>query len=48
MQEAQAIAEYFAKYWFDPEREKLAESERTTFAVLVRARSQIYAIQSPF
>ena len=48
MQEAQAIAEYFAKYWFDPEREKLPESERSTFAVLVRARSQIDAIQSAF
>ena len=48
MQEAQAIAEYFAKYWFDPEREKLPEAERSTFAVLVRARSQIDAIQSAF
>jgi len=48
MQEAQAIAEYFAKYWFDSEREKLPESERSTFAVLVRARSQIDAIQSAF
>jgi DNA helicase II / ATP-dependent DNA helicase PcrA len=48
MQEAQAIADYFAKYWFDPAREKLPESERSTFAVLVRARSQIDAIQSAF
>ena len=46
MQEAQAIADYFAKYWFDPVREKLPETERSTFAVLVRARSQIDAIQS--
>ena len=48
MQEAQAIADYFAKYWFDPAREKLPEAERSTFAVLVRARSQIDAIQSAF
>jgi len=48
MQEAQAIAEYFAKYWFDPAREKLPESERSTFAVLVRVRSQIDAIQIAF
>ena len=46
MQEAQAIADYFAKYWFDPARTKLPEIERSTFAVLVRARSQIDAIQS--
>ena len=45
-QEAQAIAEYFAKYWFDPAREKLPEADRSTFVVLVRARSQIDAIQS--
>ena len=48
MQEAQAIAEYFAKFWFDPVRESLPENKRTTFAVLVRARSQIDAIQSAF
>ena len=48
IQEAQAIADYFAKYWFDPAREKLPEAERSTFAVLVRARSQIDAIQSAF
>ncbi len=46
MQEAQAIAEYFAKYWHDPARINLPEDKRSTFAVLVRARSQIDAIQS--
>ena len=45
-QEGQAIADYFAKYWFDPKRLSRPESERSTFAVLVRARTQIDAIQS--
>ena len=45
-QEGQAIAEYFAKYWFDPKRLSQPEAERSTFAVLVRARTQIDAIQS--
>ena len=45
-QEAQAIADYFAKYWFDPKRLSQPESQRSTFAVLVRARTQIDAIQS--
>jgi DNA helicase II / ATP-dependent DNA helicase PcrA len=45
-QETQAIAEYFAKYWFDPDRLQKPENERSTFAVLVRARTQIDAIQS--
>jgi DNA helicase-2/ATP-dependent DNA helicase PcrA len=45
-QEAQAIADYFAKYWFDPKRLLQPESQRSTFAVLVRARTQIDAIQS--
>jgi len=45
-QEGQAIADYFAKYWFDPKRLSQPESERSTFAVLVRARTQIDAIQS--
>ena len=45
-QEAQAIADYFAKYWFDPTRLLQPDSQRSTFAVLVRARTQIDAIQS--
>lgn len=45
-QEAQAIADYFAKYWFDPARLEKPEAQRSTFAVLVRARTQIDAIQS--
>jgi len=48
LQEANAIADYFAKYWFDSVRESLPESKRSTFAVLVRARSQIDAIHSAF
>ena len=41
VQEGQGIAEYFAKYWFDESREKLPPQDRSTFAVLVRSRSQI-------
>ena len=43
--EANAIAEYFANLWFSPERVALAESERSSFAVLVRKRSQIPDIE---
>lgn len=46
VQEGQGIADYFAKYWFDENREKLPPQDRSTFAVLVRSRSQIEAIQS--
>lgn len=46
VQEGQGIAEYFAKYWFDESREKLLPQDRSTFAVLVRSRSQIEIIQS--
>ena len=46
VQEGQGIAEYFAKYWFDESREKLPPQDRSTFAVLVRSRSQIEIIQS--
>ena len=48
IQEGQEIASYFAKYWFDKEREKLPADKKTTFAVLVRSRSQIDLIQSAF
>ena len=46
VQEGQGIAAYFAKYWFDESREKLPPQDRSTFAVLVRSRSQIEIIQS--
>jgi DNA helicase-2/ATP-dependent DNA helicase PcrA len=46
VQEGQGIADYFAKYWFDENREKLPPQDRSTFAVLVRSRSQIEIIQS--
>lgn len=45
-QEGEAIAAYFAKHWFDKKREELPDNEKTTFAVLVRGRSQIDLIQS--
>ena len=48
IQEGQEIAKYFAKYWFDKDREVLASNEKSTFAVLVRNRSQIDSIQSAF
>ena len=48
IQEGQEIAKYFAKYWFDKDREKLVANEKSTFAVLVRSRSQIDSIQSAF
>ena len=44
--EAQAIADYFAKLWFDEKRLATPVQKRTTFAVLVRKRSQIAAIES--
>ena len=46
--EARAIAESFSKEWFAEKRQLLSESEKTTFAVLVRNRSQIDLIQSAF
>lgn len=48
IQEGQEIAKYFAKYWFDKDREVLTANEKSTFAVLVRSRSQIDSIQSAF
>ena len=48
IQEGQEIAKYFAKHWFDKDREKLAANEKSTFAVLVRSRSQIDSIQAAF
>ena len=44
--EAQAIADYFAPLWFDEKRLATPAPKRTTFAVLVRKRSQIAAIES--
>jgi len=44
--EAQAIADYFAKLWFDEKRLATPVQKRTTFAVLVRKRSQIAALES--
>ncbi len=44
--EAQGIAEYFHKHWFAPERIAIEEEKRTSFAVLVRKRSQISKIES--
>ena len=44
--EAQAIAEYFAALWFDEKRLATPVQKRSTFAVLVRKRSQIPAIES--
>lgn len=43
--EANAIAEYFSNHWFNPERLALDENERSSFAVLVRKRSQIPDIE---
>ena len=48
VQEADEIAGYFAKYWFDKDREKLTDDKKSTFAVLVRSRSQIDLIQTAF
>jgi DNA helicase-2/ATP-dependent DNA helicase PcrA len=44
--EAQGISEYFHKHWFAPERMAMDEDKRTSFAVLVRKRSQISIIES--
>ena len=44
--EAQAIAEYFTPLWFDEGRLAKPSQQRSTFAVLVRKRSQITAIES--
>ena len=43
--EANAIAEYFTPLWFSSERESAPENQRTSFAVLVRKRSQIAEIE---
>lgn len=43
--EANAIAEYFSHLWFSPSRISLAENDRSSFAVLVRKRSQIPDIE---
>ena len=47
-QEGQEIAAYFATKWFEKERENLPADKKSTFAVLVRSRSQIDLIQSAF
>ena len=44
--EAQAVSDYFAPLWFDEKRLATPANKRTTFAVLVRKRSQIGAIES--
>ena len=44
--EADAIADYFRDLWFAKERQEKAPEKRTSFAVLVRKRSQIPAIES--
>lgn len=43
--EAKGISEYFSNLWFDPERMSKDERDRTSFAVLVRKRSQIAEIE---
>lgn len=43
--EANAIAEYFSNLWFSPNRLALDEEDRSSFAVLVRKRSQIPEIE---
>lgn len=43
--EAVAISEYFSNLWFSPERMALPENKRSSFAVLVRKRSQIPEIE---
>ena len=43
--EANAIAEYFFSLWFSPDRITLTEKDRSSFAVLVRKRSQIPEIE---
>jgi len=44
--EAQAIADSFSPLWFDEKRLAQSAQKRTTFAVLVRKRSQIASIES--
>ena len=44
--EAQAVADYFAPLWFDEKRLATPANKRTTFAVLVRKRSQIASLES--
>lgn len=44
--EAIAISEYFSNLWFSSERMTLPENKRSSFAVLVRKRSQIPEIES--
>ncbi|MEY3336471.1 MAG: hypothetical protein RL771_443, partial [Actinomycetota bacterium] len=44
--EAQGIAEYFHKHWFAQDRMAKDEDKRTSFAVLVRKRSQISIIET--
>lgn len=43
--EAAAIAEYIAKLWNDPDRQKLKAENRSSFAVLVRVKSYIPLIE---
>jgi DNA helicase-2/ATP-dependent DNA helicase PcrA len=43
--EASAIAEYFATLWFHQDRIARAEKDRSSFAVLVRKRTQIPEIE---
>jgi DNA helicase-2/ATP-dependent DNA helicase PcrA len=43
--EAIAIAEYFSALWFSPDRIICGEKDRSSFAVLVRKRSQIPEIE---
>ena len=43
--EAIAISEYFSNLWFSSERMALPENKRSSFAVLVRKRSQIPEIE---
>lgn len=43
--EAKGISEYFSHLWFDPTRMVKDEKDRTSFAVLVRKRSQIPEIE---
>jgi DNA helicase-2/ATP-dependent DNA helicase PcrA len=44
--EADAIAEYFKELWFSKSRQEKSAEKRSSFAVLVRKRSQIPAIES--
>jgi DNA helicase-2/ATP-dependent DNA helicase PcrA len=43
--EAIAISDYFSQLWFSPNRMALPENQRSSFAVLVRKRSQIPEIE---